>query len=68
MQKVVGSNPISRLENPCICGSFPVTDLVVLDPGKHRGNTLRATRRRKRRGNQTLELHDAGFIAVIDLL
>jgi hypothetical protein len=29
MQKVVGSNPISRFENPRICGGFLVTDLII---------------------------------------
>ena len=48
MQKVVGSNPISRSENPCICGGFLVTGLGYPPPQGLRGNTLRASARKKR--------------------
>ena len=42
MQKVVGSNPISRFENPRICGGFLVTGPSDKQAAAGRGNRLKA--------------------------
>jgi hypothetical protein len=48
MQKVVGSNPISRSGNPCICRGFLVARLGQPPTRELRGNTLRGMRARRR--------------------